>query len=207
MIHYVIPARKDSKGIPFKNRRLFEYTAKTIPKKEYNNVIVSSDDEHILLTAKEYGFKTHIRSQDSASDESSTKDFMSEIINDMSLVGDICMLYLTYPQRTWKDVCEAYVFFNQLEAKSLLCKEPLQTHPYVCLYELDNSKGSQVISHDLCRRQDYPKCFKICHKIAILKHDEIKKLNSNLYNKDTVYFSIDKTLDVDEYSDLKGLTK
>ena len=114
MIHYVIPARKDSKGIPFKNRRLFEYTAKTIPKKEYNNVIVSSDDEHILLTAKEYGFKTHIRSQDSASDESSTKDFMSEIINDMSLVGDICMLYLTYPQRTWKDVCEAYVFFNQL---------------------------------------------------------------------------------------------
>ena len=207
MIHYVIPARKGSKGIPFKNRKLFEYTSTVIPKKEYSNVIVSSDDDHILLSAKRYGFKTHIRSEGSSSDESSTKDFMTEIVNDMVLDGDICMLYLTYPQRTWKEVGEAYDFFNKLEAKSLLCKEPAETHPYVCLYELDGSKGSQVINHNLCRRQDYPRCFKVCHKIAIFKKDEIKNLNSNLYNKDTIYFSTEKTLDVDKYSDLKGLRK
>jgi len=53
-MHYIIPARKDSKGIPFKNRKLFDYTAKTIPKSECKNTIVSSNDSQIISLAKEY---------------------------------------------------------------------------------------------------------------------------------------------------------
>ena len=47
MIYYVIPARKGSKGLPFKNRKLFDITAKTIPDDAKPHTIVSTDDEHI----------------------------------------------------------------------------------------------------------------------------------------------------------------
>jgi len=205
MIHYVIPARKDSKGIPLKNRSLFHYTARTIPPEQKNNVIVSTNDEHIKHMVRSYGFSIHQRSEKNSKDTSSTKDFMLEVIEDMSLKGDICMLYLTYPERTWKNVTAAYDFFKENKAKSLLCREELATHPYVCLYDKEGFRGEQVINHNLCRRQDYPKCFKVCHKIAILRHSEIENLNSNIYNSDTIYFPVDKTLDIDTPSDLKKL--
>ena len=203
----VIPARKDSKGIPFKNRKLFDYTANTIPKSEYKNTIVSTNDSQIISLAKEYGFIIHNRSESNASDNASTKDFMLEVIGDLCLTGDICMLYLTYPQRTWQEIKKAQVFYRKHGARSLLCREEVETHPYVCLYEDGDFKGKQVIDHDLCRRQDYPKCFKVCHKIAIFNQQEIHNLNSNIYNEDTIYFPIKKTLDIDTPFDLERIKK
>ena len=205
-MHYIIPARKDSKGIPFKNRKLFDYTAKTIPKSECKNTIVSSNDSQIISLAKEYGFIIHNRSESSSSDTASTKDFMLEVISDLCLTGDICMLYLTYPQRTWKEIEEAQEFYRKHNASSLLCREEVEVHPYLCLYE-DGLKGKQIVDHNLCRRQDYPKCFKICHKIAILNYKEIHNLNSNIYNEDTIYFPIKKTLDIDTPFDLERIKK
>jgi len=201
----IIPARKDSKGIPLKNRRLFGYTAKTIPKSEHQNTIVSTNDSHIIDLAKEHGFKVHVRSEFTSSDQASTKDFILEVISDLCLMGDICMLYLTYPQRTWQEVERAQVFYHKHRARSLLCKEEVEVHPYLCLYEDKNFRGKQIVKHNLCRRQDYPKCFKICHKIAIFNHEEIHNLNSNIYNEDTIYFPITKTLDIDTPSDLEKL--
>ena len=203
----IIPARKESKGFPFKNRKLFSHTVDIIPNTESNNVIVSSDDEYIIGLAKDHNFNIHVRSEKNASDIAYTKDFMLEIIQDMSVTGNICMLYLTYPKRTWRHVQEAYRFFKTHNANSLLCREEVETHPYVCLYETGDFKGEQVVKHDLCRRQEYPRCFKVCHQIAILKHSEIYSLNNNLYNEDTIYFPIAKTLDIDIYKDLEELNR
>lgn len=202
MIHYIIPARKNSKDIPLKNRILFKYTANIIPKNLCKKIIVSTNDNEIIKLASKYKFNTHKRSEINSSDIASTKDFLIEIIEDMNLSGQICMLYLTYPQRKWSDVVNAIKFFKDQKASSLLCREEIKTHPYVCLYEHEKFKGKQIVKHDLCRRQDYPKCFKICHNIAIFNCKEIHNLNSNIYNDDTIYFPIKTSLDIDTPLDL-----
>jgi len=204
-MHYIIPARKESKGVPFKNRNLFRHTADIIPKKLYENTIVSTDDEYIAKFANKYNFKVHNRSKLNSSDTASTRDFLVEVIRDMHISGQICMLYLTYPERTWTDVTDAIKFFKEQNAKSLLCREEIETHPYVCMYECENFRGRQIVKHDLCRRQEYPKCFKVCHKIAILHCEEIHRLNSNIYNSETVFFPVRTTLDIDTFSDLNKL--
>ncbi len=202
-MNIVIPARRNSKGLPFKNRKLLEYTLSTIPKEMIPSTIISTDDEEIVNIAAEMGYTIHNRSSYSARDEAPTKEVMEEVVSDMGLTGNVVMLYLTYPKRTWKDVEKAYAWFLERDARSMLCKEEVETHPFMCLYELPNDKGGQVVSHDLYRRQDYPKCFRFCHMICIFDTDELKNLNKNLYNKDTVYYTIEHALDIDSGEDLK----
>ena len=51
----IIPARKNSKGLKFKNRILFNYTAKFLKKiKWFNQVIVASDDEFLINSTKKF---------------------------------------------------------------------------------------------------------------------------------------------------------
>ena len=45
----VIPARRNSKGLPFKNRQLFRHTVDKIPNKFLKDIIVTTDDEVIRL--------------------------------------------------------------------------------------------------------------------------------------------------------------
>ena len=62
MIYYIIPARKGSKGLPLKNRKLLPFTLQEIPENKKSTTIVSTDDEYILNFAKNYGVKLHNRS-------------------------------------------------------------------------------------------------------------------------------------------------
>jgi CMP-N-acetylneuraminic acid synthetase len=199
----VIPARRNSKGLPFKNRKLLEHTLSTIPKDLISSTIIATDDEEIAHIGRKRGYRIHSRSEHSSRDEAPTKEVMEEVVRDMGLRGNIIMLYLTYPKRTWKDVENAYYWFLTNNAKSMLCKEEVETHPFMCLYELPNNKGGQVITHDLHRRQDYPKCFRFCHMVCAFDANELKNLNKNLYNQDTIYYNIEHALDIDSGEDLK----
>ena len=199
----VIPARRNSKGLPFKNRKLLEHTLSTIPKDLISSTIISTDDEEIAYIGEKRGYKIHSRSEYSSRDEAATKEVMEEAVRDMGLRGNIIMLYLTYPKRTWKDVENAYYWFLTNNAKSMLCKEEVETHPFMCLYELPHNKGDQVVTNDLYRRQDYPKCFRFCHMVCIFDANELKNLNKNLYNEDTIYYNIEHALDIDSGEDLK----
>ena len=202
-MNIVIPARRNSKGLPFKNRKLLEYTLKTIPRDLVSSTIISTDDEEIVSIGIKRGYKIHNRSEYSSRDEAATKEIMEEVVRDMELTGPIVMLYLTYPKRTWKDVENAYYWFLMNNAKSMLCKEEIETHPFMCLYELPGNKGGQVVTNDLYRRQDYPKCFRFCHMVSIFDAEELKDLNKNLYNQDTIYYNIEHSLDIDNKEDFK----
>ena len=208
-MNIVIPARKGSKGVPKKNQLLLEYTLNTIPEKYHNTVIISTNDEAISNKVKNNYPKCqiHSRSQTSAQDTASTKLCLSEVVNEFDLKGDVFMLYLTYPERKWEDIIAAYDFYTHSNARSLLCREEIDIHPYLCLYERSGYKGEQLVSHNLHRRQDYPLCFKICHMITIFKANELQKLNDNLYNEDTIFYKIPKALDVDTLSDWKRIKK
>lgn len=203
----IIPARKNSKGLPFKNRKLLIHTLDKIPKDKLKDVVISSDDDFILEQAKNFSKDIFLlkRNEDLAKDTTSTKSVLKDVI-DICGINDqetILMLYLTYPERTWKDIESAILFFSSHNSNSLLCKKEVQTHPFLMLYELEDNKGKQLVNHNLYRRQDYPKCFEISHFICIFKAKEIKNLNENLYNDNTIYFPINNVIDVDYQKDLE----
>ena len=76
MIWYIIPARKNSKGVPYKNRELFNFTASTIPKDLKKQVIVTSDDEVVQNLAKQHGFKVRERPAEISKDDTNIRDYI-----------------------------------------------------------------------------------------------------------------------------------
>ena len=200
----LIPARRNSKGVPFKNRKLFSHTTQDIPEDVWESVYVSTDDEEIKHQAAKQ-FNIHDRSKQNSSDKSSTLSLVKEFIADKKIKHDntITILYLTYPERTFAEVDKIHDFFVSNNLKSLLCKKEVKTNPFLCMYEVGNGKGKQIIEHHLYRRQDYPKVFELSHYVSIFKVSEIDKLNNNMYNEETYFYSIDDKIDIDEQKDLE----
>ena len=204
--YYVIPARKGSKGLPLKNRKLLPFTLDDIPDNKKSTTIVSTDDEQIIDMATSYDVRIHRRSVHAASDIASTKDFVSEIVSDFEMQADdeIVLMYLTYPERTFGDIEEIYEFFKDNNGTSLLCREESNIHPYRAFYSLEGHKGKKIIEHDLCRRQDYPICFMSSYFVAILKVQYLNVMDSNLYHSQTLFYELNKhTVDIDSKIDLE----
>ena len=201
----IIPARKGSKGLPGKNRLLLEYTISKIPEIHKNDVIITTDDETIIQQLSSSEYNVLKRQKSLSEDTTSTRDVLQDVINQYNISEDeqILMLYLTYPERTWKDVEEVLEFYSKTQARSLLCCSDVKVSPFLYMLKKDNHKGTQIIEHNLYRRQDYPECFEISHFICIFHSDELKKLNKNLYNKDTVFYKIKSPVDVDTPKDIE----
>ncbi len=205
---FIIPARKGSKGFPGKNRKLFRYTADIIPSERRKQTIVTTDDEMLLSAATLFGFHPFVRQDHLCTDEANVRDVLLDVIRKTQMYQKdiIVMLYLTYPERSWKQVVQAHKFFKDNRAKSLLCREELsdsEVHPYCWFYDNKNIYGRQIVEHDLYRRQDYPQMFKASHFIFMAYADEIEKLNKNLWNRNTVFFPISNTVDVDNVKDFE----
>lgn len=208
MDRIIIPARKGSKGLPFKNRKLLKYTLETIPKHLLSITYISTDDEQIKEQVNNI-CQIHNRSLQNSQDSTSTLSLIKEIRQDLCLTSDenVVMLYLTYPERTFEEISRIYDFFVKNNINSLLCKKEIKTSPFLHMYDLGNGKGKQVIKHNLYRRQDYPKCFEISHYVSIFKVSEIDKMNNNMYNDETYFYEIKDRVDVDEQKDLERFLK
>lgn len=204
-VKFLIPARMGSKGLPFKNRSLFEHTAKIIPPHIRSICWVSSDDPEILKQAYSWGFNFYERPSEISQDKSSTKEVVLDFIKRVNPKDDtlIIVLYLTYPERTWEDVTNFIKNTWALRKRSALCqKKHKGVHPYLLMNDLGNGDGSQLVNHNLYRRQDYPPVFEISHFIIGFYANEVNNLNNNLYNENTHFFRIGEVIDVDEKKDL-----
>jgi len=201
-IYIIIPAKRESEGFPFKNRKLFKYTADLLA--NYKNVIVTTDDENIITKAKDYNFLCIKRNSELALPETSMKDVLLDVVEKLKLKQEdiLVTLYLTYPYRKSKDIKKAICTFKKNNCSSLLCIEPVKTHPYLTVIK-NKRKWKPLIKHKLYRRQDYPEIREISHYIVINNVKEINKLNNNLYDKNTYYFEIDRVKDIDYEKDLK----
>lgn len=206
----IIPARFGSKGFPLKNRRLFDSTALIIPTELRTSVWVTTDDVEIVRMARAHGFNVILRPEHLSGDTISTKATLIHAIKSAEISPEelVCVLYLTYPQRTWEEVIKAKEWFLENTGDaivySMLCKKEVESHPYLCMHEEGNF-GSQIIEHDLYRRQDYPKCFEISHYIILFKAGNIDALNNNMYNRFTLFYPISSVVDVDYENDLNKL--
>ncbi len=208
-VFIVIPARRDSKGLPYKNRKLLEYTLNDIPKEIREKVIVTTNDEVIIEKLSNSGVKILKREEKLSDDTTSMKNVMIDVIEKFQMKENttIIMLYLTSPNRKYSDVEKIFEFYSKNDYKTLTCCVKPKTHPYLCFLKKDNGKGEQIISHDLYRRQDYPECFEMRHFVCIFEVSEINNLNKNMYNTNTYFYQIEHDVDVDYENDLEQFKK
>ena len=205
----IIPARRDSKGLPFKNRKLLDYTINNIPIELHEKTIVTTNDEKIIEKLSATNINVLRRDEQLCLDDISIKDVMLDVVKKFQMKSNdtIVMLYLTSPDRKFSDIKKILGYYYERKIKTLTCCVEPKTHPYLVLFKKENQKGEQVVKHDLYRRQDYPECFEIRHFVCIFQVDEIQKLNSNMYNESTIFYKIDSDIDVDHENDLKEFLK
>jgi len=208
-IFFIIPARRDSKGLPFKNRKLLDYTLNEFPNDIRKKVIVTTNDEEIIKKLSKTEFNILKREERLSDDGTSIRDVMQNVIEKYHLDENctIVMLYLTSPNRKYEDIQKIIKFYSENKYKTLTCCVEPKTHPYLCLFKKGNGMGKQIIPHDLYRRQDYPECFELSHFVCIFQVSEINNLNKNMYNDNTYFYQIDGDADIDYKIDLELFEK
>ena len=77
----IIPARKNSRGLRFKNRLLFNYTKNFLQKiKWFDEIILASDDIFFKHKCRDLNFTFYSRNKKNATDNASIKSLMQEIV-------------------------------------------------------------------------------------------------------------------------------
>ena len=206
---FVIPARRDSKGLLFKNRKLLDYTINKIPPELHEKTIVTTNDAEIIKKLSATKINVLKRDEKLCLDDVNIRDVMEDVANEFHMNSEdtIVMLYLTSPSRKFSDIKKILDYYNEREIKTLTCCVEPKTHPYLCLYKKEGEKGEQVVKHDLYRRQDYPECYEVSHFVCIFQVEEIQKLNKNMYNESTIFYKIDNDVDVNYENDLREFLK
>lgn len=196
MEHVIIPARKNSNGLPNKNHFLVPITLQNIPDELINNVIVSTDDEFIVEYCKDKNVKIHHRSQETAKDTATMKSVIQEVISDCQISSEdiIIVLYPTYIGRSAKDIIETINFHSQLECDSTLCCYKAHDYPEMFIDSRINDKY---------RRQDIEDKYVYSHYVAVVRADKIEYVDAQLRNKTTTYNTLSKKpKDIDTIEDL-----
>ena len=195
----IIPARKDSKGFPGKNRIFFDQTADFLD--EYNwfeRIIVSTNDNVIVEKAQQRQYEVHPRSTELSGDAVSIKQVMESVIKDCQISDDyyIWLFYLPMIYKNIGDFQEARDIVELKHKKSLCGFVPAKTHPYLCWsFDEVKEKLKQYIENDVFRRQDLSAAWMPHHYLYCCLASELAHLNSELLNANTFPFFLgDKTI-------------
>ena len=103
---FIIPARRDSKGLPFKNRKLLDYTINNIPIELHEKTIVTTNDEKIIEKLSATNINILRRDEQLCLDDISIKDVMLDVVKKFQMKSNdtIVMLYLTSPDRKFSNI-------------------------------------------------------------------------------------------------------
>ena len=210
-----IPARKNSKGIIFKNRILFKNSLKFIKKLDFiDEILVSSDDEFIINIAKQNNLSFHKRKKKYAMDNTSIKETILNMIKEMNIEQNynIWLFYLPIVNRDIDDFKRAFKHTKQKKFRSMCSfyEADYKYHPFFS-WKIFRNKITKFIKNDIYRRQDLPKAYYHFHYISCFKVSEVKKLNSEMINKKTkpllINFNNRKLFEADTQEDMALLKK
>ena len=128
---YLIPARKGSKGLRFKNRKLLPLTVNQIPGAERKNIIVTTDDEQLIDYCHQRQLRVRTRPAYLATDKASMRDVTKDTIDYFNFAPNdrIVVLYPTFPQRTFADIQSTLDFLNENQLRSCTGKKTTQRSP------------------------------------------------------------------------------
>lgn len=183
----VIPARKNSKSLPFKNRFLFKHTANFLKNnKLFSKVYVNSDDLYLKDLAKKYGFNFFKRQKNLATDKSCIKEVFVDMNNKLKFKSNtfIWLFYIPLVYKNISDFKKSIKLVEEKRLNSICAFKKTDTHPMSCWY-IKKNKPFQFIKNDLCRRQDFPLAYSHHHYICGFNVKSLNKLNNELIFKDT----------------------
>jgi len=156
-----IPARKGSKGLPGKNKKLFHGKPliqwsidQAKESKLFDNIIVSSDDSDILAIASKCKVISHERHPELATDEATVDDVMFDFFARPEHKCEyVCLLNPTSPLRSVEDIQAMYKFIQMKKYFSVVSVKwsdfigwvgkPTNKGP-ICSYNLDARPNRQT---------------------------------------------------------------
>jgi len=191
----VIPARKGSKGIPGKNKKLLNgkpliaYTieaAMGIFEKE--QICISTDDEDIVQLAESYGISVpFLRPAELSTDTAGSQDvlihayeFYREKGYDAAIV---CLLQATSPFRTTKHIYEATNAYS-IDCDMLVSVVESKANPYFNLME-ESTEGFLEKSKEgnFKTRQEAPKVYELNGAIYFINTTSLTKQPISSFTK------------------------
>tara|TARA_B000000532_G_scaffold234516_1_gene219064 strand:- start:34 stop:726 length:693 start_codon:yes stop_codon:yes gene_type:complete len=188
MKHYaIIPARKNSKGLKYKNRKLIKYTSNFLKKlKWFNKIIISTDDEHLIKKCENKNYLVHNRSKFNSRSNSSILSVMKEIQNKYKFSPDdfFWLFYITIPQKKVSDYNFVRKILSKKKLDSVISVRPVLTHPDDC-WILNNKKLTKYTKNKVYRRQDKKELYEHYHYICAFRINKINSLNDELIGKFT----------------------
>jgi CMP-N-acetylneuraminic acid synthetase len=214
----VIPARGGSRVIPHKNiipvagKPLIAYTIEAaIEAKEFERVIVSTDDQKISALATEYGAETVKRPKEFAEDNSPTIDCVKHLISHLAkkenyFADSLALLQPTAPLRDSADIKNALKMFRDSGKKTTVSVSEPGKSPYLSV-KIENQEIEPLFGwkyHFNMRRQDLPKAFLVDGAIYITTIKNMLEHN-NFFGKNPIGYVMTREhgMDIDEKIDLE----
>ena len=202
----IIPAYRDSRGLPIEGGELLHSALTCIPEGLRSDTIVLCDNGEIEAQAGLYGAGAHRVSNVSEDKGKGLREEIWGICGHLWEDQVIVVLYPTFDGRKWSDVQKAWFKWRRSRGiQSLLCRREVKTHPWDCMVNVDqNGQGEQLvglftgIDHDLDGWREYPTVWEVSHFIAMFKVGELRCLNRRLCNSNTVFFDLEEKMEADE---------
>ena len=215
----IIPARKGSKKIKNKNRRLINrkplisYTIEAALKSKYiSQLLVSSDDKEIIKIASQYNIDTpFLRPKKISLDKSEMKQVIIYNIEKLTKlkkkkIHEVILLQPTSPLRTSKDIDLAIKLFKKNKADSVIAVKKVDI-PHKWLLNLGKKNKLKLKNSNLnmsTNRQSYETLYIPNGSIFIFNYNFLKK-SKNYYGKRTYGYIMPKvkSFDIDDQTDFQ----
>jgi CMP-N,N'-diacetyllegionaminic acid synthase len=180
--------------------------------KLFDQVVVSSDSEHILSIAKDHGASTFFKRSDILSEDQTPK---LEVIKDALIKSeeffnktfDIIMdIDATSPLRNIEDLSNALQLFLEKGYENLFSVTPSRRNPYFNMVEVDDEKVQLVkeLEKTFYTRQSSPKTYDMNASIYIWQRESLYKKTSLFNEKTGIYIMPEeRSIDIDTEFDFK----
>jgi len=209
----IIPARKGSKGIPFKNKSLLGglplivYTIKAAIKSGiFSEIIVTSDDNEIISISKGYGLKTVVRGPELSTDVIGLEPVVLDALEKNPNFKYFCLLQPTSPLRNETHIKEAWSVLLNSKGDSLISVSEDHSTPLksMILNEDGFMEGIRNNQFPFISRHLLPKCYKPNGAIYIQVVDNFLKSNCFLTPRTIPYLmDVNVSIDIDSIDDFK----
>lgn len=207
----IIPARSGSKGLKDKNikilcgKPLLAYTIEAaIASKAFDEVYVSTDSKKYAQIACEYFASVpFFREKNNATDEASSWDAVREALIRYEKMGrkfDECVLLQpTSPLRTGEDISRAIKLFEERKADSVVSVCEVE-HPVQWCFRRTKDQSMREFSNSPyrnMRRQELECYYRENGAIYIVKTDNIRDVQYDIYQNNCYMYVMDKRASVD----------